>query len=291
MSEGMYHGRAAAKIPANVDQEDRVLLGLTVRQAGILAATAVALYLLFQASRPLVPPLVFLPLGALVLVLVAVAVTMSRDGLSLDRFALTALRHARSPKRQALAPEGVGRPPNFLDDAMAQSRNDPAPFEAPLRQVESDGVVDLGRDGASLLATCSTVNFALRTPAEQDVLIGGFAQWLNALTGPVQVASSSRPVHLAGRVAALRDAAPGLPHPALEAAAREHADFLEDIAGRGYLLDRGVLLVVHEEGSDAGVHLARRVAEATAHLAGCEVGVRQVEARDATAIIHAALNP
>lgn len=291
MPEDTYNGHAVAKIPANVDQEDRVLLGLTARQAGILATTAVALYLLFQASRPLVPPLVFLPLAAVILVLVAVAVTMSRDGLSLDRFALASLRHARAPKQQVLAPEGIGCPPTFLDDALGRSTNDPAPFAAPLRQVDTDGVVDLGRDGVSMLAACSTVNFALRTPAEQDVLIGSFARWLNALTGPVQIACSSRPVRLTDRVAVLRDAAPSLPHPALEAAAQEHAAFLEDLAGRGFLLDHGVLLVVHEEGSEAGVRLTRRVAEATAHLAGCEVSVRPFEAGGAAAVIQATLNP
>lgn len=291
MPEDPYNGRAVAKIPANVDQEDRVLFGLTVRQVGILAATAVVLYLIFQASRSLMPPLVFLPLAAIVLMIAAVAVTMSRDGLSLDRLTLAALRHARLPKRQVLAPEGVDRPPTFLDEALGRSKDNPAPFTAPLRQVDADGIVDLGRDGVSVLASCSTVNFALRTPAEQDVLIGAFAQWLNAMTGPVQIACSSRPVHLADRVAVLRDAAPGLPHPALEAAAREHADFLEDLARRGFLLDRSVLLAVHEDGTDPGVSLTRRVNEATGHLAGCEVIVRPVGAEDATATINAALNP
>src|SRR5260221_6679504 len=122
----------AVKIPADVDQPDKIVFGLTVRQAGILACTAAGLWLLFQASRPLVPPLVFLPAAALVLLVVAVAVTATRDGLSLDRLGLAALRHAASAKRQVLAPEGVGEVPGFLADALFRHHDDVTPVASPV---------------------------------------------------------------------------------------------------------------------------------------------------------------
>lgn len=286
-----YQGPTTAKIPADVEQPDRVVLNLTARQAGILAATAVVLYALFELSQPLVPPTVFLAIAALVLAAVAVAVTMRRDALSLDQLGLAALRHSASPRRQVLAPEGVEQPPAFLTDAMARREPSPAPFASPLNQVTEGGVLDLGRDGASMLSACSTVNFALRTPAEQEVLLSGFARWLNALTGPVQVSSSSAPVNMSAAVTALRTAAPALAHPALEAAAIEHAEFLTDLLASGQLLKRSVLLAVHEDGADPEPRLARRAAEAAVQLAACEIDARPLPASDATAVLTAALNP
>lgn len=290
MSEAQHQGPAVAKIPADVDQPDRLVLGLTARQAGILAATAVVLYLLFQATHPLVPPLMFGPISAVVLAVTVVAVTVRRDGLSLDRLGAAAIRHAARPRRQVFAPEGVEPPPAFLADATAR-RSAPAPFESPVRQVAEDGVVDLGRDGASVLASCSTLNFALRTPAEQEVLIGGFARWLNALTGSVQISTASAPVDVSSRIATLRVAARSLPHPALEAAAREHADFLAGLSARGQLLDRSILLAVHENDARSAPRLARRISEAAAHLATCEIELRPLGAADAEATITAALSP
>ena len=266
-------------------------MGLTARQAGILTATAVVLYGLFQASRPLLPPLVFLPLAALVLATVTIAVMMSRDGMSLDLLGITALRHLRSPKRQVLAPEGVEDPPRFLAEAMSGSTTSPSPYLSPVRRVGTDGVVELGRDGASALVRCSTVNFALRTGAEQEVLVAGFARWLNALTGPTQISRVSRPVELAERSMRLREAAPGLPHPGSETAACEHADFLDDLAGRGRLLDRDVLLAAHEGAPEPGPRLGRRVAEAAVQLAACEVTATPLDAACAAVAIQSAFNP
>lgn len=291
VTDNGYAGPNPAKIPADVDQPDRVVLNLTARQAGILAATAVGLYILFEASQPLMPPLVFLPVAALILAAVAVAVTVRRDALSLDQLGVAALRHAVSPRRQVLAPEGVAQAPAFLTAAMARAEPSPAPFVSPLRHVTDGGALDLGRDGASMLASCSTVNFALRTPAEQELLLSGFSRWLNALTGPVQISSSSTPVNMSGTIAALRVGAPALADAALEAAAIEHAAFLAELSTEGHLLERSVLLAVHEDGTDPEPRLARRAAEAAGLLASCEINVRPLPAPEATAVLAAALNP
>ena len=76
------------------------------------------------------------------------------------------------------------------------------------------------------VAAASTVNFALRTPAEQHALTAAFGRWLNSLRGPVQILIRAQRVDLSAMAAALREAAPALPHPALEAAALDHAGFL-----------------------------------------------------------------
>lgn len=289
--ENDYRGPTTAKIPADVDQPDRVVLNLTARQAGILAATAVVLYAVFEASQSLVPAPVFLAIAALILAAVAVAVTMRRDALSLDQLAVAAIRHQAASRRQVLAPEGVRQAPAFLTEAMTRGEPAPAPFVSPLQHVTEGGALDLGRDGASMLAACSTVNLALRTPAEQEVLLSAFGRWLNSLTGPVQVSSSSAPIDMSGAAAALHAAAPALAHPALEAAAMEHAEFLAQLSASGQLLDRTVLLAVHENGPEPEPRLARRSAEVAAQLTGCEIDVRPLPASDAAAVLTAALNP
>ena len=127
----------------------------------------------------------------------------------------------------------------------------PVPLRLPAQAVDAAtagevGVVDLGGDGLAVVAVCSTVNFALRTPAEQDSLVAVFGRWLHSLTAGVQILVRAERLDLSGQIAELRERAPGLPHPALEAAAAEHADYLEQLAERAELLRRQVLLVLRE---------------------------------------------
>ena len=99
------------RIPADVDQPDKVVAGLTARQAAVLGAVAAALWLGYQACQHAVPPTVYLAFAALVLLTTAVAVTMSHDGVPLDRLLAAWLRFMGSPKRQVLAPEGLPEVP------------------------------------------------------------------------------------------------------------------------------------------------------------------------------------
>jgi hypothetical protein len=129
------------------------------------------------------------------------------------------------------------------------------------------------------------VNFALRTPSEQDALVASFGRWLNGLSAPVQLLVRTHRLDLSGAVERLRAAAPGLPHPALEAAAAEHADYLEALAARRDVLHRQVLLAAREPhtgrgrgaaGADvsAPMRLHRRLDEAARTLAGAQIAVR-----------------
>jgi hypothetical protein len=80
------------RIPADVEREDRVLAGLTLRQLAILVVVGLVLYAAYAATRTVVPPLAFaLAVAAPVTVASALVVLNSRDGLSLDRLLLAAL--------------------------------------------------------------------------------------------------------------------------------------------------------------------------------------------------------
>ncbi len=175
-------GLDPVRIPADVDREDRLLADLTARQVAILAATAAVLWLAFMATRHLVAPAVFAGAVAPVALASVVVALGRRDGLSLDRLLVAALRQARSPHQLVTAPEGVHPPPRWLDPAAAaQASPLPTPLRLPASGISAGGAIDLGGDGTVAVAAASTINFALRTLAEQQAVVGAFGRWLNSL--------------------------------------------------------------------------------------------------------------
>ncbi len=260
------------RIPADVARPDRIAFNLTARQLAVLATTGLLAWLLATTAQLLVPSLVA---DALALPLVAVGAALAlgqHDGLGLDQLALAALLQARAPRRQVPAPEGVPAPPDLLAGIPTGPR--PGPLALPARGIGPDGLVDLGGDGMALVCQASTVNFALRTPEEQEALVAAFARVLHALTGPVQLVVSAERVDLARLVRDLHQRAGGLPHPRLEQCARDHARFLGELARRRDVLRRTWLLVLRDPTRpDAGARLARRAEEAAAllHAAGVQL--------------------
>ncbi len=279
-----------ARIPADVERPDRIAFHLTARQLAILTTTGLLAWLLATTAQLLVPPVVAC---ALTLPIVAVGAALAlgqRDGLSLDQLALAALRQARAPRRQVPAPEGVPAPPDLL--AHLATGPPPRPLALPACGIDPDGLVDLGSDGAALVCQASTVNFALRTPAEQEALVAAFARVLHALTGPVQLVVGAEPADLAALVCDLEAGAGGLPHPALERCARDHARFLGELARRRDVLRRTWLLVFRDPTPrDARVRLARRAEQAAALLQAAGVQLAPLEQPHAHAVLGRAIDP
>ena len=149
------------------------------------------------------------------------------------------------------------------------------------------------------MAAVSTVNFALRSPAEQDALTAAYGRWLNSLTGPAQILIRAGRADLSAAVTALREAAGGLPHPALEAAALEHASFLDGLAADRDVLTRQVLLVIREPahgtarpgGGTAAARAAQRAGEAARLLAAADLQVSVLDGGQVTALLAACADP
>jgi hypothetical protein len=283
-----------ARIPADIEREDRVLGPFTVRQSAWLAAGGLVLYGGYWALRAWLSPVAYL---ALVTPIAGVLVGLAlgrREGLAMDRYAHAALAHARAPKRMVHAPEGVPALPEFLDRALVR-QSEPAPVAAdlPCRGVDEAGLLDLGRDGRAALARCSTVAFALRSGAEQQALTSGFGRWLNSLTGPAQILLRAHPIDLAPAARRLHHQARSLSHPALAAAARAHAEHLADLAKHRELLVREVLLAVREPGTRqaAGARTRQRIADATTALAAADIDTHPLTPAQTTEALQAACNP
>lgn len=256
---------AHVRIPADVDMHDRVLGPLTARQLAVLAAAGTVLYLIWAATRAFVPVPVFLAVAVPVGAAAAILAVGKRDGVPMDKLLVAAIRQRVAPRHRVAAPEGVRPAPAWLtpdtdrtarqtvgrrksgkDRAGQPEQVSPSALRLPAEAVTETGVVDLGADGLAVVAVASTVNFALRTPNEQEALVASFGRYLHSLTAPVQVLVRTERLDLTTQIAELRERAGGLPHPALEAAAGEHADYLTQLEQQSELLRRQVLLVLRE---------------------------------------------
>ena len=286
------------RIPADVERPDKLLAGLSARQLAILAVTAVALWAGYAATRHHIPPAVY-GIAAVPVAAVAAMLALGRfEGIAADRWVVSAWRHHRSPHRLVPAPDGVTAAPDFLAESVAGGAGVvPAPLRLPVSAVRADGIVELGGDGLAVVCRASAVTFSLRTPAEQEGLVAGFARFLNSLADPVEILVRAEPVDLTPAIDALLDAAPALPHPALEAAARGHARFLAELAERRDLLRREVLVVLrhgaesNRAGDDPAGRLHRRAGEAATALAAAGVTLTVLDGPATSACLARALDP
>jgi hypothetical protein len=280
-----------ARISADVDTPDKIVYGLTARQLAILAVAGVAGYGLFKTVGPLVPQPVLI---AVLIPIAGAAVVLAlgrRDGLSMDVWLLSAIRHSRGPKR--LTPVSAER----AEPLPAWSPRTAAPIppipvlRLPSRAIAESGVIDTGNRAVALVA-CTTVNIGLRTGDEQNALIGAYGRWLNSLAEPVQIVISAQRVDLSSHAQRIADAADTLTNPALAEAAHDYAAFLDDLAARRDPLWRTVTIAVTahgEKGRDTEV--LRRAEHAASALSALGAQTAVLDGARAAAVLTCAVDP
>ncbi len=271
----------SVRIPANIDQDDKLLAGLSARQLVLVVVPLVLLWMLYSATRSVLPITVFGPI-AIVVAGTAVSVALvRRDGISMDRFAMHAIRFARAKHQLVNVTEDVPLP-----DGIER-------FGLPVRSVSASGVVDLGDDGSAVVCELSAINLSLQSEPEQEALTGAFGRYCNSLTGSVQVVVRSEPIDVSSAVVELRAAASQLPTVGLEHAAQKHASHLNELGSRKELLRRRVLLVIRESGSgeQAETALMRSAADAVTALRIAGVHGRLLDGDAVTCEIQRAASP
>src|SRR6266516_3131839 len=147
---------AAVKVPANVELEDRLAFGLTAKQLGILAATAVSAYGSFILLAPILPAPAAIAAMAVLASCGALLALVRHDGLAGDQLAIAIARFARTSKRQLLAPEGL---PMRLP-AMPR-RPKTAPLDIPVHRILRSGLVELTDGGYCQLLSARGASFEL----------------------------------------------------------------------------------------------------------------------------------
>src|SRR5690625_5121852 len=174
------------RMPADVEREDQVLAGLTVRQLLIIGVPGLAIWAGISALSATVPMPILIVAGVPLIGAAIAAALVRRDGLSLDRLVWAAVRFMRAPKHRATHAWPPAPLPSWIN---ARTPPLPAPLQLPLERIGDDGTLDLREHGCAVVLECSTVNFSLRTESEQDALVSGFGSFLNSLspTNPVQL--------------------------------------------------------------------------------------------------------
>ncbi|WP_247674084.1 PrgI family protein [Micromonospora sp. C51] len=282
-----------ARMPADVDAPDKVAYGLTFHQLAIVAVGALVVYGLWQALHDVVAMPVLAGVAVVIGGLACGVALGRRDGLALDVWLLHAVRHTRAPRSLTTtsSADGDGGVPDWVAAPKTGRQALPAPLTLPADAIDDDGQISLGGGRAAIVGT-TTVNLALRTPAEQAALIDGWGRWLNSLSTPVQIVVSAQPVDLASHSRTLAAAAAAQPHPRLGAACADHADFLADLTKRRDPLRRQVLIATRTPAGERGPHAARRRAEDTVHaLSGLGVTPRVLDGPAVTAALTCAADP
>ena len=111
----------------------------------------------------------------------------------------------------------------------------------PLEEIAGDLLRLRGGDYRAVLQAGS-VNFALKSEAEQEAILAGYRRFLNGLAYPLQVLVRVVPTDVEGYLAGLRDARAGTD--TLRRLAQDHEAFVRRIARERTLLDRRFYVVV-----------------------------------------------
>lgn len=277
------------RMPADIEQADKLAFDLTARQLGLLAGTALLSYGVFRTAAAAVP----LPVAvALVVPLAAAGVLLTfgrRDGLTGDQLALAALRFVRHPRLRLLAPEGLSTSPQGLPP-----RPRAAALDLPIRAVLRSGLIELAGGGFCRLLSASAASFTLRSDEEQQALVDAFGNFLNALAEPAQIVVRSEPVDLHAWASRLEQTLPEHASRRLRAAAADHGRFVAALGERDDVRHRQILLVLLDESRDRQVaqpRLERRSNETIELLRAAGVDLQPLEGEKSARLLAQTLNP
>lgn len=313
----MDHSPHSYPMPARIDLEDKLLWGLTARQLSILGGAGALLYLAHQMIGPRLPETTFATLAAPFATLACALALLKRDGISLDRYTLAALRHLTRTRRipppdpppDIAANTAAGAGLDVVGGGLAALRRPTRAAPVTPREVgqaHGMGIVDLGPHGLAALAAVGPVNLALRDPEEQHAVIAIYGGWLNSLRDPAHILVRALPVDLTHKINELERATTRLPHRALAAACADHAHFLHRLAEDHTLLCRQALLVLREPAPPgpartqdaqtaadrvALTRLSRRLAAAGELLAPAGITVTPLTGDQTAAVLDTACHP
>jgi hypothetical protein len=280
---------AAVKVPANVELRDRLAFGLTAKQLGILAATAVSAYGGFLVLAPLLPAPASVAAMALVAASGVFLALVRHDGLDGDQLALALARYLRAPKRQLLTPEGTL---TRFPGAPRQPKT--AALDIPVRRVLESGLIELADGSYCRMLSARGASFELRSPAEQAAFVAAFERFLNGLAEPVQLDVRSERVTLHPHADQIETAVGHIARAGLKAAALDHTAYLRELGETHALHRRRIVLVLRSRDRSAElaeVTLARRAGEASELLQGADVALSSLGGEDAARLLACTLDP
>jgi len=150
----------------------------------------------------------------------------------------------------------------------------PAAIQTAHLRVEAidDDLVSLLRGQYRAVLEVGSINFGLQGEAEQEVVVAGFAAFLNGLTFPIQILVRVLPVDMERYLGDLQERTRHLPDD-LSDLARDYVTFLQRLARNRTLLERRFYLVVPAQGESSGTR--RRWSFARTQPIGDVEGIRR----------------
>lgn len=252
---------APVPVPADIDIQDRVLFGLTVRQLLMLAPSGLAAALIWKSLGAIMPPELIMPL-ALTPVALCAAVAIGRvDGIGLDRLIAAAVTMPRQPLAA-----GRGETASLRMERSSKANPRTRVLTGPVRDVAEDGLIDLGTAGFARAVDVGSVNFDLLGPSEQTGMVAALARLCYGLDAHMQISIATRPVDLSGYLDALADRAAAAASPAVAASARSHASWLAGLVRTQGLLDRQITVVACAKSAEAADRAVNAVGDFTAAI-------------------------
>jgi hypothetical protein len=251
---------APVPVPADIDIQDRVLFGLTVRQLLMLAPSALAAGLIWQSLKTTVPPELVVPLALVPVALCAVVAIGRIDGIGLDRLIAAAVVMPRMPLAA-----GRGETASLRMQQHGKAAPAAGVLTGPVRDVAADGLIDLGAAGFARAVDVGSVNFDLLGPSEQTSMVAALARLCYGLDAHLQIVVATRPVDLSGYVDALGERAAGA-SPAVAASSQSHATWLGSLVRTQGLLERQITVVVTAKSAEAADRAAGAVCDFAAAI-------------------------
>ena len=107
-----------------------------------------------------------------------------------------------------------------------------------------ENVVVLKNGTLRSVILCSSINFALKSEDEQNALISGYMQFLNALDHPLQIVVQSRKLDVEGYMRKLAEAQKKQTNELLKIQVSSYLDFIRELIEIGEIMTKRFLIVV-----------------------------------------------
>jgi len=107
-----------------------------------------------------------------------------------------------------------------------------------------DGILILKDKALRGILMVSSLNFALKSQDEQNAILYQFQNFLNSLDFSTQILIQSRRLNITGYLEKLGDIATEEPNELLQLQIQEYRDFVENIVGKGAIMQKSFYVVV-----------------------------------------------
>ncbi|OQB44251.1 MAG: hypothetical protein BWY03_00307 [Parcubacteria group bacterium ADurb.Bin159] len=113
----------------------------------------------------------------------------------------------------------------------------------PVSEIKRDCLI-LNDGSLRAVLLTSSINFALKSEEEQEAIVDGYVQFLNAIDFPLQIVIQSRPFNIDPYVEHLKELRRDQENELLRAQMADYIDFVEELVKLGQIMSRRFYIVV-----------------------------------------------